>query len=139
MCLVAYSDGKEVQGFQLVIQSTSYNKHLNTIFSVESSPNVGMAFTNEYAEWRDGTYENFKDWSLKQFDAEKLDSDDEVEVPAHMQKAKNIEFKKDGNGEVILPPKTDFKTNRAKQRVVRGYLGALYSQYILLPFFFFLT
>lgn len=138
MCLVAYSDGKEVQGFQLVIQSISDNKHLNTIFSVESSPNVSMAFTNAYPEWREGTYENFKDWSLKQFDAEKLDSDDEAEIPAHMQKAKDIEFKKDGNGEFILPPKTEFKTNRAKQRVVRGYLGAVYSQYILLTFFFFL-
>jgi hypothetical protein len=139
MCLVAYSDGKEVTGFQLVFQSTSNNNHLNSIFSVESSPNVGMGFTKACPDWKEGTFENFKEWSWKQFEEEELDSDENAEVPAHMQKAKDIEFKKDESGEFILPPRSEFKTNRARQRVVRAYLGALYSLHILLTFFFFLT
>jgi hypothetical protein len=97
-----------------------------------------MSFTKACPDWKEGTFENFKDWSWKQFEEQELDSDDNVEVPAHMQKAKDIEFKKDDSGEFILPPRSEFKTNRARQRVVRGYLGALYRQDILLMFFPFL-
>ena len=65
-----------------------------------------------------------------------MDSDDEAEVPANMQKAKDIEFKRNEKGVLRLPPNSDFKTIRAKQRVVRGYVGAVYSQSIRLKVFF---
>lgn len=67
---------------------------------------------------------------MKQFGLDELDSDDEAEVPVLMQKAKNIEFERDESGELVLPPMSDFKTIREKQRVIRGYIGAVYSQYI---------
>ena len=67
---------------------------------------------------------------MKQFGLEELDSDDEAEVPVLMKKAKNIEFERDRSGELILPPMSDLKTIREKQRVIRGYIGAVYSQYI---------
>ena len=67
---------------------------------------------------------------MKQFGLEELDSDDEAEVPVRMKKAKNIEFERDRSGELILPPMSDLKTIREKQRVIRGYIGAVYSQYI---------
>lgn len=67
---------------------------------------------------------------MKQFGLEELDSDDETEVPVLMQKAKNIEFERDESGELVLPPMSDFKTIREKQRVIRGYIGAVYSQSI---------
>jgi hypothetical protein len=67
---------------------------------------------------------------------EKLDSDEDETVPAHMQKAKDIEFQRNKSGVLVLPPKTDFKTNRDKQRVVRGYIGAVYRDYIPPMFFF---
>jgi hypothetical protein len=65
---------------------------------------------------------------LKQFGAKEFDSDDNVEVPVNFQKAKNLEFKKNKAGEFILPPMDQFKTNRQKQRVIRGYIGAIYRQ-----------
>jgi hypothetical protein len=64
---------------------------------------------------------------MKQFRLQELDSDDEAGVPANMQKAKDIEFERNGKGVLILPPNV-FKTIRAKQRVVRGYVGAVYSR-----------
>jgi hypothetical protein len=67
---------------------------------------------------------------VKQFGLDELDSDDEAEVPVLMQKAKNIEFERDESGELILPPISEFKTIREKQRVIRGYIGAVYSQLI---------
>jgi hypothetical protein len=53
-----------------------------------------------------------------------------------MQKAKDIEFERNEKGVLRLPPNTSFKTIRAKQRVVRGYVGAVYSQSIHLKVFF---
>jgi hypothetical protein len=76
---------------------------------------------------------------MKQFDFEELESEDEGEVPVDEQKAKDIKFEKNENGDVILPDKTDFNTIRQKQRVIRGYIGAVYSQYIHLSLFFGLT
>jgi hypothetical protein len=96
---------------------------------VESPHNVGNPFTNTCKEWKEGTYKNYKDWAVKQLGLEELNSDDEAEVPVLMQKAKNIEFERDGSGELILPPMSEFKTIREKQRVIRGYIGAVYSQY----------
>ena len=98
------------------------------IRSVESSQCVGHSFTNSCPDWRDGTYQMFNDWALKQFGAKELDSDDQAAIPVQFQKAKNIEFKKNANGEFILPPMSNYGTIRQKQRVIRGYLGAVYSQ-----------
>jgi hypothetical protein len=87
---------------------------------------AGSNFTLSVPDWREGTYENFKDWGVKQFGVKEVDSDDEPEVPVHMMKAKLIEFERNGNGELILPAMTEFKTVKQKQRVIRGYLGAVY-------------
>lgn len=94
--------------------------------SVESSPIVGNAFTNSCNDWRDGTYENFKDWSVKQFGAKDAESDEE-EVPLHFQKAKDILFEKNRHGYFMLPGTEKIKTIRQKQRVIRSYIGAVYS------------
>jgi hypothetical protein len=75
---------------------------------------------------------------MKQFGVEQLDSDEDVEVPVHLKKAKDIEFKKNANGDFILPPKLDIKTNRGKQRVIRGYDGAVYRQNFSFSFSFIL-
>ena len=98
---------------------------------------MGNSFTNSYPGWRAGTYENFKEWALKQFSVKEFDSDDNAEVPVHFQKAKDIEFKKNKAGEFILPPIQNFKTNRQRQRIVRGYIGAVYRQYIQSIIFFY--
>lgn len=103
----------------------------NKISSVESSPNVGNAFTNACKDWREGTFENFKDWAVKQFGFEKLNSEDEAELPVDSQKAKDLLFKKNEDGVFLVPKKSDLnKRLKMRQRVVRGYIGAVYSQYI---------
>jgi hypothetical protein len=91
---------------------------------------TGNAFTISCNDWKEGTYENFKDWALKQFDINPPDSDDEGEVPVQMMKAKDIKFEQKETGELILPPLSNYKTVRQKQRVVRGYIGAVYRQLI---------
>jgi hypothetical protein len=98
--------------------------------SVESSPQMGNSFTNSCPDWREGMYENFKEWALKQFGVKELDSDDNAPVPVQFQKAKDIEFKKNKKGEFILPPIQNFNTVRQRQRVVRGYIGAVYRLYL---------
>jgi hypothetical protein len=67
------------------------------------------------------------DWSLKQFGLKEPDSDDNGEVAVHLQKAKDLKFEINKRGHFILPPLDNFKTVRQKQRVVRGYIGAVYS------------
>ena len=108
----------------------------NSTFSVESSPNIGNSFTKSCSDWKDGTFENFNDWALKQFRFQKLGAEDEAEVPVDEQKAKDLKFDKNDNDDFILPPKTDLKNIRQKQRVIRGYIGAVYSPYLLFTFFF---
>ena len=88
---------------------------------------VGNSFTHSCSDWRDGTYEHFKEWAVKQFGLKDLDSDDEGEVPVHMQKAKDIAFERNREGEYILPDMSNYRTIRQRQRVVRGYIGAVYS------------
>lgn len=95
---------------------------------METTPVVGNAFTTSCSNWKEGTYENFKDWALKQFDVRDSDSDDEVEIPVQMMKAKDIRFEQKETGEFILPPMSNYKTVKQKQRVVRGYIGAVYRQ-----------
>jgi hypothetical protein len=107
---------------------------------VESTPVVGNNFTNSYPDWREGTYDNFKQWALKQFGVEELDSDDEAEVPVHMTKAKNIQFERNKHGELVLPSITNYKTAKQKQRMVRAYIGAVYRSLLeFLNHFFLLT
>lgn len=89
---------------------------------------AGNSFTNSCNDWRDGTYENFKEWAVRQFGHKDLDSEDEAEVPVHRMKAKNIDFKTNKQGVLVLPPIEDFKTTRERQRVVRGYIGAVYRK-----------
>jgi hypothetical protein len=90
---------------------------------------VGNSFTHSCGDWRDGTYKNFKEWAVKQFGLKDLDSDDEAEVPVHMQKAKDIAFEKNKNDDYILPDMANYKTIRQKQRVIRGFIGAVYRMY----------
>ena len=97
---------------------------------MESTPVVGNSFTNTHRDWKEGMYENFKEWLVKQFGHQNLESGDEVEVPVQFQKAKDICFEKNRCGELILPPLQNFKTIKQKQRVVRGYVGAIYSEFI---------
>ena len=63
---------------------------------------------------------------MKQFGLKDLDSDDEADVPVHMQKAKDIMFERNKKGIYKLPHMSDFRTTRQRQRVVRGYIGAVY-------------
>jgi hypothetical protein len=69
-----------------------------------------------------------------------LDSDEEAEVPVYMQKAKNLGFEMNDDGNFILPEMAPYKTIREKQRVVRGYIGAVYRlsfYFHFIPYFFF--
>lgn len=97
---------------------------------MESSPVAGNTFTNTCKDWKDGTYENFKEWAVKQFGVGDLESDDDAEVPVHFQKAKDIRFERNRSGDLILPSMSNYRTIRQRQRVVRGYIGAIYRQSI---------
>jgi len=63
---------------------------------------------------------------VKQFGNEDVESDEDGEVPADMQKAKDIVFEKNDKGHFILPPMDNYNTTKQRQRVVRGYIGAVY-------------
>lgn len=130
LCLVAYSDGRDVHSFQSV---KFFGQCIvsDSISSVESTPIAGNSFTKSCNEWRDGTYDNFKDWATRQFGVKPLVSDDEADIPVDFQKAKHIVFEKNKKGYFKLPPKTDFKKNKQRQRVIRGYIGAVYRTIIL--------
>ena len=78
-------------------------------------------------DWKDGTYESFTDWALKQFGHKGKDSDDDVEAPFHMKKAKDIVFETNRRGILMLPLMSEYRKVRDKQRVIRGYVGAVYS------------
>jgi hypothetical protein len=86
------------------------------------------SFTQSCPDWKEGTYENFKGWALKHFGENEVDSDEEADVPVHFKKAKNIEFRKNSKGHFILPGMGNYRTTRQRQRVVRGYIGAVYSK-----------
>ena len=63
---------------------------------------------------------------MKQFGHENLESEDEGEVPVYMQKVKDLAFERNKDGVFILPDMGNYKTICEKQRVVRGYIGAVY-------------
>lgn len=94
---------------------------------MESAPEVGNPFTHARPDWKEGTYEVFKDWAAKQFGDPRSEDEAEEEVPVEYQKAKNITFKRNETGGLILPPMSDYRKIRQKQRVVRAYAGAVYS------------
>ena len=50
------------------------------ILSVESASEAGNHFTHAYSDWKEGTYERFKEWAAKQF-GDPTD-EDEVDVPS---------------------------------------------------------
>lgn len=114
-----FSESKCISGWDAV----------HPLCSVETSPDVGNAFTQSRSDWRDGTYENFKDWAMKKLGS-KEDSDDDAEVPVRFQKAKDISFDRKKNGTLLLQPMSDFRTVKDRQRVIRGYIGAIYSLFI---------
>jgi hypothetical protein len=105
---------------------------------MESSPIAGNTFTNVHKDWKEGMYENFKDWSVGQFGLREMESGDEAEVPVNFRKAKEIIFEKNRRGEFILPPMENYKKIKEKQRVIRGYVGAVYRESVLGSSFFFL-
>ena len=75
---------------------------------------------------------------MRQFGVKDLESDDEAEVPVDALKAKEIEFERSKKGHFVLPPMSNFKTIKQRQRLVRGYIGAVYRKYqkmIQSPFF----
>lgn len=89
---------------------------------------TGTSFTQSRPDWKEGTYENFKGWALKHFGDNETDSDGESDVPVDFKKAKNIEFRKNSKGHFVLPGMENYRTTRQRQRVVRGYIGAVYSK-----------
>lgn len=100
------------------------------IRSVESSPLVGNSFTKSCDDWIDGTYEKFQQWAERQFGHGELEGGDVADVPVLMQKAKDLEFDVNRRGGLVVPPIEDYNTIRARQRVVRGYIGAVYRKFI---------
>ena len=44
------------------------------------------------------------------------------------KKAKDISFKRNESGKLILPPMTEYRKVHQKQRVVHAYAGAVYSK-----------
>ena len=67
-----------------------------------------------------------------------LYSDKEAEVLVNMQKAKDISFQINKRGHFVLPPIHDYQLACERQRVVRGYIGAVYSEFVDLAFFLFI-
>jgi hypothetical protein len=84
---------------------------------------VGNSFTNACKDWNEGMYDSFEQWAVRQFGHKDLETDDEVDLPVHMRKAKTITFKINKRGGFVLPPIVDYNTIRQRQRVVRGTLG----------------
>jgi hypothetical protein len=64
---------------------------------------MGNSFTHTYPNWRDRTYDKFKE-------------------------AKDIEFEENKAGEFILPPIEKFTSTRQRQRVLQGYSGTVYRR-----------
>jgi hypothetical protein len=65
---------------------------------------------------------------VKQFGIGEVESDDEAEVPADMMKAKDLTFETNVRGHFILPPLESLVNIKQRQRVVRGYIGAVYRK-----------
>jgi hypothetical protein len=77
---------------------------------------VGKSSTNSCHEWRDGTYDNFKEWASRQFGVKDVVSEDEADIPVDLQKAKHIIFKKNKKGYFVLPLRpTSKKPNRGRE------------------------
>jgi hypothetical protein len=101
----------------------------NLSLSVESAPQVKNSFMHACPDWKEGTYELFKDWAAKQLtDPQSEDEAEEGKVPVEFKKAKDISFTRNESGGLILLPMTDYKKIQQKQRLVRTYAGAVYSK-----------
>ena len=92
--------------------------------SVESAAEVGNPFTHAYPDWKEGTYEILKDWALKQFGGST--SDDEADIPVQYQKAKDISFKRNKSGDLILPPMSDYKKLHQEKKII-VYMQELFT------------
>jgi hypothetical protein len=80
--------------FPVCLQDFIYCPSSDIFSSMESSPVAGNSFTNAHKDWKEGMYENFKDWSVRQYGHKEMESGDEVDVPVNFQKAKDIVFEK---------------------------------------------
>ena len=93
---------------------------------------VGNSFTNAHKDWKEGMYENFKEWSVKQFSHQPLESGDEAELPIEYFKRLKISLlKRTIMGILFCPPLQIYRTIKQKQRVIHAYVGAVYRKSIL--------
>jgi len=102
----------------------------NLSLSVESAAEVGNSFTHACPDWKEGTYELFKNWAANQLGEPRSEDEVEEEIPVEYKKAKDISFNRNESGGLILPPLSQYRRVRQKQRVVRAYVGAVYSKSI---------
>ena len=87
----------------------------NLSLSVKSTPEVRNSFTHACPEWKEGTYELFKDWAVKQFsDSRSEDEGEEGDVPIEYKKVKDISFKRNGSGGLILSPMSEYRMSKAE-------------------------
>ena len=132
MCLVAYSDGQESLSFQFMY---TFWLFMTYTFSMETPLLVGNSFTNAHKDWKEGMYKNFKEWSVKQFSHQPLESGDKAELPIEFQKAKDISLEKN-HCRHFLPPLQIYRTIKQKQRVIHAYVELfIISQYWARPSF----
>ena len=88
----------------------------NLSLSVKSTPEVGNLFTHACPKWKEGTYELFKDWAVEQFgDPRSQDEGEKGDVPVECKKAKDISFKRNESGGLILPLMTEYRKVHQKQ------------------------
>jgi hypothetical protein len=81
----------------------------NLSLSIESAPQVRNSFTHACPNWKEGTYELFRDWAAKQLtDLQFEDEAEEGEVPVEFKKAKDISFTRNESGGLILLSMTDY-------------------------------
>jgi hypothetical protein len=90
---------------------------------------AGNSFTHSCDEWRDGTYENFKEWAVKKFGLKDLDLDEEADIPVHMQKAKDILFERNKKG-IYKLPHTRISKLSARGRELLGATSELFIVHV---------
>ena len=73
-----------------------------------------------------------------QFGVEELDSNDKSEVPAHLQKERDLPFNKKDHRVFILPPMHNYKTICQSRGLFEDIFGLFIIRHFL-PFFNFLT
>ena len=84
----------------------------NLSLNVKSAPKVRNLFTHACPEWKEGTYELFKDWAVKQFSDPRSEDEGEGDVPVEYKKMKDILFERNGSGGLIIPPMSEYVKSR---------------------------